>query len=273
MNNDEARAKYHDAVKKGNRKKYYGLTYWSPNINIFRDPRWGRGQETYGEDPYLTGELAVEFVKGLQGDDTKYLKLIATPKHFAVHSGPEEDRHYFNAIVSKKDMEETYLPALRKCVIEGNAYSVMGAYNRVNGEPYCASKTLLLDILRNKWGFKGYVDYFGAPAGVTTYTSTKDLGGLYSLDNWGSGDVCGQFYFDSSQFDNVKIAIGLSLVGELDAVISGERDENIEKLGEWIKKAARPVFLRIGYEYEGEWNSYKPEKYKKGVSSIQFPIP
>lgn len=123
---DEARSKYLDAVKKGNRKKYYGLTYWSPNINIFRDPRWGRGQETYGEDPYLTGELAVEFVKGLQGDDTKYLKLVATPKHFAVHSGPEEDRHYFDAIVSKKDMEETYLPAFRKCVIEGNVYSIMG---------------------------------------------------------------------------------------------------------------------------------------------------
>jgi len=114
---DEARAKYHDAAKRGKHKRYYGLTYWSPNINIFRDPRWGRGQETYGEDPYLTGELGVEFIRGLQGDDKKYFKLIATPKHFAVHSGPEKDRHHFNAIVSKKDMEETYLPAFKTLLV------------------------------------------------------------------------------------------------------------------------------------------------------------
>lgn len=154
---EEARAKYHDAILKGNREQNYGITFWSPNINIFRDPRWGRGQETYGEDPFLTGELGIEFVKGLQGYDKKYFKVIATPKHFAAHSGPEKDRHHFNAIVSNKDLEETYLPAFKKCVLKGKAYSVMGAYSRLNGEPCCASKPLLVDILRKKWGFKGYV--------------------------------------------------------------------------------------------------------------------
>jgi len=154
---DEARAKHHEALRHKNRARYFGLTFWTPNINIFRDPRWGRGHETYGEDPYLTGEMGLQFVKGLQGNDPKYLKVVATPKHYAVHSGPEKDRHRFDAVVSRKDMEETYLPAFRKCVVEGKAYSVMGAYNRTNGEACCASKTLLGDILRKKWGFEGYV--------------------------------------------------------------------------------------------------------------------
>jgi len=154
---DEARAKHHEFARRGDRGIYKGLTFWSPNINIFRDPRWGRGQETYGEDPYLTGRMGVAFVKGLQGDDPKYLKVVATPKHYAVHSGPEPDRHHFDARVSKKELRETYLPAFRDCVREGKAFSVMGAYNRTNGEPCCASKTLLQDILRDEWGFDGYV--------------------------------------------------------------------------------------------------------------------
>ncbi|GAB4529588.1 MAG: glycoside hydrolase family 3 protein [Anaerolineae bacterium] len=154
---DEARAKHHEAARRGIRHIYTGLTFWSPNVNIFRDPRWGRGQETYGEDPYLTAAMGVSFVRGLQGDDPRYLKLVATPKHYAVHSGPESDRHHFNAQVSERDLRETYLPAFEACVREGRAASVMGAYNRVNGEPCCASPTLLQKILRQEWGFDGYV--------------------------------------------------------------------------------------------------------------------
>ena len=154
---DEARAKHHEFARRGERKRYQGLTFWSPNINIFRDPRWGRGQETYGEDPYLTSRMGVEFVKGLQGDDPKYLKLVATAKHFAVHSGPEADRHHFDARPSERDLHETYLPAFRALVQEAKVGSVMGAYNRVNGESASASERLLLRILRRDWGFKGYV--------------------------------------------------------------------------------------------------------------------
>jgi beta-glucosidase len=153
----EARAKHHESVRQGRRKIFEGLTFWSPNINIFRDPRWGRGQETYGEDPYLTGRLGVEFVKGLQGDDPKYLKVVATPKHYAVHSGPEPERHRFNAAAAERDLRETYTPAFRATVTEGRAVSVMCAYNRVNGEPACASTHLLGDLLRGEWGFTGYV--------------------------------------------------------------------------------------------------------------------
>ncbi len=154
---DEARAKHHEALRRGERDIYQGLTFWTPNINIFRDPRWGRGQETYGEDPYLTARMGVTFVKGLQGDDPRYLKLVATPKHFAVHSGPEADRHHFNAIADERDLALTYLPAFEATVREGKAFSVMGAYNRTNGEPCCASPTLLGKILRERWGFEGYV--------------------------------------------------------------------------------------------------------------------
>jgi beta-glucosidase len=154
---DEARAKHHDALRLDNHGMYFGLTYWSPNINIFRDPRWGRGQETYGEDPYLTASMGVAFVKGLQGNDRKYLKLVATAKHFAVHSGPESLRHSFDAVVSKRDLRETYLPAFRALVREAKVYSVMGAYNRTNGEPCCGSPALLQKILREEWGFRGYV--------------------------------------------------------------------------------------------------------------------
>jgi beta-glucosidase len=153
----EARAKHHEFIRKGEREIYKGLTMWSPNINIFRDPRWGRGQETYGEDPYLTGRMGVAFIKGLQGDDPKYLKCVATPKHYAVHSGPEKDRHHFDAVVSQKDLWETYLPHFKESIVEARAESIMTAYNAVNGEPCIASPTLIQKILREQWGFQGYV--------------------------------------------------------------------------------------------------------------------
>ncbi len=152
----EARAKYNEFKKFGSTEQYQGLTFWSPNINIFRDPRWGRGHETYGEDPYLTGKMGVAFIKGLQGEG-KYRKLDATIKHYAVHSGPENERHGFDAIVSKKDLYETYLSAFKYCIDNADPSAVMGAYNRVNGEACCASKTLLKDILFDEFGFKGYV--------------------------------------------------------------------------------------------------------------------
>ncbi len=152
----EARAKYNDAIQRGNTGRYFGLTFWSPNINIFRDPRWGRGQETYGEDPFLTSRIGVAFVTGLQGDDPKYLKTVSTPKHFAVHSGPETLRHRSDVPVSPRDFADTYTPAFRATVTEGHADSIMCAYNSVRGEPACANH-LLFDTLRNKWGFKGYV--------------------------------------------------------------------------------------------------------------------
>ncbi|MDR1220580.1 MAG: glycoside hydrolase family 3 C-terminal domain-containing protein [Treponema sp.] len=153
---DEARAKYNEAVKRNNRGQYWGLTFWTPNVNIFRDPRWGRGQETYGEDPYLTSRIGLAFMKGLQGDDAEHLKVAACAKHFAVHSGPEKLRHEFNAEVSRKDLFETYLPAF-KVLVENGVESVMGAYNRTLGEPCCGSFFLLQEILRDAWQFKGHV--------------------------------------------------------------------------------------------------------------------
>ena len=152
----EARAKYNAASQKGFRGRYQGLTFWSPNVNIFRDPRWGRGQETYGEDPYLTSRLGVNFVKGLQGDDPNYLKSAGMAKHYAVHNGPEVSRHEFDAVVSQKDLWETYLPTFEALVTEANVEGVMGAYNRVNGDPACAHPYLMQEVLRKKWGFKGY---------------------------------------------------------------------------------------------------------------------
>jgi beta-glucosidase len=163
----EARAKYHDALSRPPPAspdpaatlpgRTAGLTYWSPNINIFRDPRWGRGQETYGEDPYLTARMGVAFVRGMQGIDSRYLKVVATPKHYAVHSGPEPERHHFDARVSEYDLVNTYLPAFRAVVVEANAQSVMCVYNAVNGSPGCASTALLQNRLRKDWGFRGYV--------------------------------------------------------------------------------------------------------------------
>ncbi len=154
---DEARAKHHEFANRGQRRRYQGLTFWSPNINIFRDPRWGRGQETYGEDPFLSARLGVAFVQAMQGDDPKYRKVDATAKHFAVHSGPEADRHHFDVHPGDRDLWETYLPAFRALVQEGHVASVMGAYNRVNGESASGSHWLLTDILRRQWGFDGYV--------------------------------------------------------------------------------------------------------------------
>jgi len=153
----EARAKYNANSAHGDRDIYKGLTFWSPNVNIFRDPRWGRGHETYGEDPYLTSRLGVAFIKGIQGNHPKYLKAAACAKHFAVHSGPESLRHEFDALVSPKELRETYLPAFKSCVEEGRVEAVMGAYNRVNGQPCCGSEELLVKILRREWRFDGHV--------------------------------------------------------------------------------------------------------------------
>jgi len=154
---DEARAKNNEFIRRGKRNIYQGLTFWTPNINLFRDPRWGRGMETYGEDTYLTGRMAVAFIKGLQGDDPKYLKTVATAKHYAVHSGPESLRHVFDAVVSEQDLRESYLPQFDSAVREGGAQSVMCAYNRVDGRPACSNPPLLTGILRQEWGFNGYV--------------------------------------------------------------------------------------------------------------------
>uniref|UniRef100_UPI00293D3F6A glycoside hydrolase family 3 protein n=1 Tax=Hymenobacter terricola TaxID=2819236 RepID=UPI00293D3F6A len=154
---DEGRAKYEEFVRHDKRGIYQGLTFWTPNINIFRDPRWGRGMETYGEDPYLTGRLAGAFVEGIQGPDPRYFKAIATVKHFAVHSGPEATRGHFDARVSDRDLYQTYTPAFKTCIQDAHAYSVMCAYNRFRGEPCCGSNFLLTTLLRQQWGFNGYV--------------------------------------------------------------------------------------------------------------------
>jgi beta-glucosidase len=165
----EARAKNNNYRSKhnGDSAQYYGLTFWTPNINIFRDPRWGRGQETYGEDPFLTGQLAVSFIRGLQGDDPKYIKAMACAKHFAVHSGPEPDRHHFDAEPPERDFYETYLPQFETAVRDGRVGGVMGAYNSVYGEPACANPFLLTELLRDQWGFDGYV--------------TSDCGAIYDI--------------------------------------------------------------------------------------------
>jgi beta-glucosidase len=154
---DEARAKYHDYIRHDSHQRYQGLTFWSPNINLFRDPRWGRGQETYGEDPFLTGTMGIQFIRGLQGNDPKYLKTVSTVKHFAVHSGPEPERHTFDAVVSERDLRESYLPHFEMGIKDAGAYSLMCAYNSIDGKPACASDMLLRDILRGEWKFPGYV--------------------------------------------------------------------------------------------------------------------
>ena len=153
----EARAKNNEALRHNNHNIYFGLTFWSPNINIFRDPRWGRGQETYGEDPFLTATLGMNFIEGLQGDNPKYLKVVATPKHFAVHSGPEESRHRFDVEPSAHDLWDTYLPQFRAAIVDAKADSIMCAYNRIDGQPACGSKLLLVDVLRHDWKFNGFV--------------------------------------------------------------------------------------------------------------------
>ena len=165
----EARAKHNEYVRthNGDSAIFYGLTFWTPNINIFRDPRWGRGQETYGEDPFLTARLAVAFIRGLQGNDPKYLEAMACAKHYAVHSGPEPERHRFDAVPPERDFYETYLPEFEAAVREGHVGGVMGAYNSVDGKPACANPFLLTDLLRKQWGFDGYV--------------TSDCGAIYDI--------------------------------------------------------------------------------------------
>jgi beta-glucosidase len=195
----EARAKYNDAISHGNRDRYFGLTIWSPNINIFRDPRWGRGQETYGEDPFLTSRLGIAFVKGIQGDDPSYFRAIATPKHFAVHSGPETTRHRVDVDPSDHDLWDTYLPAFRATIVEGGADSIMCAYNAIDKDPACASKLLLHDILRKEWNFQGYVtsdcdaiNDFSQPNGhhYSTNTETGSVAGIEA----GTDLDCGAAY-------------------------------------------------------------------------------
>lgn len=215
----EGRAKYNEQSKNEDRDIYKGITFWSPNINIFRDPRWGRGHETYGEDPYLTARLGVAFVKGLQGEGD-YLKGAACAKHFAVHSGPEGERHSFNAVVSDKDLWETYLPAFEALVKEADVESVMGAYNAVDGEPCCGSKKLLKDILRDKWAFKGHVvsDCWAIRDFHTHHmvTSTAPESAALALKN-GCDLNCGNTYLHMLQ------AYEQGLVTEADITKSCER--------------------------------------------------
>jgi beta-glucosidase len=195
----EARAKYNDAIAHGNHDRYYGLTIWSPNINIFRDPRWGRGQETYGEDPFLTGTLGTAFVKGIQGDDPNYYRAIATPKHYAVHSGPESTRHKVDIEPSEHDLWDTYLPAFRATITEGKADSIMCAYNSIDHAPACASKLLLQQILRQDWGFQGFVtsdcdaiDDFSQKNGHH-YSTDHETGSAAGIEA-GTDTDCGKAY-------------------------------------------------------------------------------
>ncbi len=214
----EARAKYQEALRQGNYDIYYGVTIWSPNINIFRDPRWGRGQETYGEDPYLTSRLGVAFVSGIQGDGTRYLRAVSTPKHFAVHSGPESTRHSADVEVSPKDLEETYLPAFRATVTEAHAQSLMCAYNAVDGAPACANQHLLHDILRGAWGFKGFVTSdCGAIADIAEgHKYAKDIEyAAVDAVRAGTDTSCG------TEFDSLTQAVhdGLIREEELDVAV------------------------------------------------------
>ncbi len=214
---DEARAKHHEFVRQGKRGIYQGLTFWSPNINIFRDPRWGRGHETYGEDPYLTGQMGTQFVKGLQGDDPKYLKVVATAKHYAVHSGPESLRHEFNAKISERDLRETYLPAFRALVKEGGVYSVMGAYNQFRDFPCCANPELN-HILREEWGFKGYVvsDCWAVSDFYTFQGFSKDAAEAAAIAVKNGTDLnCGVSY----QHLGESIEKGYLLESELDVAV------------------------------------------------------
>lgn len=194
---------------------FAGLTVWSPNINIFRDPRWGRGQETYGEDPHLTARLGVAFVKGLQGNDPKFLKTVATPKHYAVHSGPEASRHKDNYNPTPKDLEETYLPAFFATITEGKAQSIMCAYNAINGAPACASNFLLKEKLRDQWGFKGFVvSDCGAVFDVYEkdnhgFAKTPEEG-IKAVFEAGMDNICG----DAKEADHIRRALDKGLITE-----------------------------------------------------------
>lgn len=238
----EGRAKFNMQSRFEDTDIYKGLTFWAPNVNIFRDPRWGRGHETYGEDPYLTSRMGVRFVEGIQGHDEKYLKAAACAKHFAVHSGPEGVRHEFNAEATKQDMYETYLPAFKACVQEAKVETVMGAYNRTNGEPCCGSKTLLKDILRDEWGFKGHVvsDCWAIKDFHTGHHVTKSaLESASMAMNNGCDLNCGEM------FENLFAAVKEGMVDEerLDealvnlfttrmklGVMEGESDNEFDKI-------------------------------------------
>lgn len=210
---DEARAKFNVARKLGNRGQYFGLTFWTPNINLFRDPRWGRGQETYGECPFLTARLGVAFIRGLQGDHPRYLKTAACAKHYAVHSGPEPARHRFNAVVNQRDLRESYLPHFRAAVQEAKVEAVMGAYNRTNGEPCCGSPTLLQKILRDEWGFTGHVvsDCGAIDDFHAHHKLTRDAAESAALAVKNGCDLnCG------CTFCKLQDAVGLGLLAEAD---------------------------------------------------------
>lgn len=240
---NEARAKYNIAVKNNNRGQYLGLTFWSPNINIFRDPRWGRGHETYGEDPLLTGRMGTAFVKGMQGDDPRYYKTVACAKHFAVHSGPEHSRHSFNAVVSANDLHNTYLPAFKKLVTEAKVGGVMCAYNRLDSLPCCGSSFLLQDILRKEWGFKGYLvtdcwaldDIFR----YHQYVKTPEEAAAIAIKN-GVNVECG------NTLNTLQNAMKQGLLTELD--IDASLAINLEvlmKLG-WFDKQDKTAFAQLG---------------------------
>jgi beta-glucosidase len=217
---DEARAKHHEFARNGKRFLYQGLTLWSPNINIFRDPRWGRGQETYGEDPFLTGRLAVEFIKGLQGDDPVYYKTIATVKHFAVHSGPEIDRHTFDAVTGNQDLYETYLPQFEVGIKEGGAYSLMCAYNRYNGDACCTSGKLLDEVLRKDWAFSGFVvsDCDGIVDIYKNHKQVETPAEAAALAVKSGTDLeCGKVYL------NLKEAVDKNLITEKEIDVSVKR--------------------------------------------------
>ena len=216
----EARAKYNEAQREKNAGRYFGLTFWSPNINIFRDPRWGRGQETYGEDPYLTGVLGAQFIRGIQGDDPRYLTAAATAKHLAVHSGPEPDRHHFNVDPSRQDLAETYLPAFRRAVVDGKVEIVMCAYNSVDGKPACANPQLVDETLRRNWGFGGHVTSdCGAIDDITTghgFTKTN-VEAVATAVKAGTDINCG---FKNEFLDIPKaVAAGLLSEGEVDQAL------------------------------------------------------
>lgn len=217
---DEARAKHHNFVDKDKRYIYQGLTLWCPNINLFRDPRWGRGQETYGEDPLLTGTLATQFIKGLQGNDPTFFKTIATVKHFAVHSGPEPERHSFNAETNEQDLRDTYLPHFEMAIKNGKPYSVMCAYNRYNNEACCGSPRLLSDILRNEWGFTGFiVSDCEAITDIYKYhkiVATPEEAASIAVKA-GTDLECGRVY------QNLKEAVNKNLIREADIDIAVKR--------------------------------------------------
>lgn len=241
----EARAKYNVQRRAGDRDIYKGLTFWAPNVNIFRDPRWGRGQETYGEDPYLTSRMGVRFVKGLQKEEGGFMKAAACAKHFAVHSGPEALRHSFDAEVSRQDLYETYLPAFRACVQEAKVEAVMGAYNRTNGEPCCGSRLLLEDILRGEWGFQGHVvsDCWAVRDFHEHHKVTKTpLGSAALAMNNGCDLNCG------CMFPHLRDAVRGGFVDEkrLDEAVTNLMECRM-KLGMLEEEGAVP-FDGIGYE-------------------------